>query len=735
MTNGGEQETPRGGAKTGPTGPARGAPGAAAGRDGHNATGSCMPSLGIAMPEEWHSVQEIIERLVPALAESHRIAQACAWLPRAGDRCDTCPHAQGCRDHALCLHRVVTFGCAEDDAGARMPLDALPETLVADGAVRLARGHDAGPAERLWDWLAGMRAHAADVWCFTAEGRLVALCALGHGRRGPTPAQLEPLRQQLAMHLAGARAIERSRAHIQRLQELGLRLAVNNERLRDALHARSIMLTNMSHELRACLNAVIGLSEVVRNGAAGEVTERQNAYLTTVISGGRRLSRLLEDMLDIAAVETGDFVLRAEPCIVARVLSEAVQSARPVAHARSVTLSLDLPGDDVVAVLDPARLRQLAVSLLSAAIRLSVAEGVVHLVAEVADGELVLRIRLQGPTPPLEEREALFEGLQPDTLDAEADDVSSGLRLALARRLAEAQGGVIEWTELSGDGSALVVRLPCGPPPEDQEAPADRRPDVAQPSAQGPVAVVVEQDVPSRIVLAQTAAAAGLAVVELADSDALLASVERLRPAVVVLGQARGGNALDASLRALRARDDGRDLPVVFVGHRLLCEQAMQVGVSATAGYPVDREQMTTLLRTLARPASEDAPMLALIVDDNPAYADAMAAIVEAAGIKAVKAWDGLEGLAMARRLAPDVILLDLMMPRANGLEVMRALQEQDDTRHIPVIVLTVKPLSASETDTLESLAAGVLPKAVFSPEAIHDALRDAGVDLRNDAS
>ena len=698
--------------------------------------GAALMDPGVAMTHGWRSLQEMVKRLTPALSKACRIPQACAWLAMSGDRCDTCPHAENCRDHASCLHRLISVGFAEDDATARMPLDALPETLVGTGCLRLERDPGAAVVAPLWEWFRGMEVRTADMWCFTAEGRVVAVWALGHARQAPAPAQLEPLRRQFRMHIAGAMAMEREGAQIQRLQEMGLRLAVNNERLRGALHARNLMITSLSRELRTGLNAVIGLSEVVRNGAAGDITERQSAYLSTVIAGGRRLARLMEDLLDIAAIETGDFVMRAEPCIAARMLAEAAQSVQAVARSRGVTLHLELPRDDVVVVLDPARLRQVAVNLLSAAVRLSPSGSAVNLAAEVAGGALLLRIRHPGPAAAAGAWDAVFDELRTGAPDAEADDTSSGLRLALAKRLVEAHGGAIDATDLAEGGSEFVARLPFAPAPEAQQAPTERRPCPrgAQPPAEGPVAAVIEQDVPSRIVLAQTAAAAGFAVVEFTDGDALLACVEHLRPAVVVLGQARGAAVLEPAVSALRARDDGLDIPVVFVGHSLLCEQALQVGVSATMSYPVDRTRLTTLLRHVGMPAPEGGPRLALIMDDNPTYADAMAAILEAAGMSALKARDGVEGLAMAQRLTPDAILLDLMMPRANGLEVIQRLQEHDNTRHIPVIVLTVKPLSACETRNLQALAAGVLPKAVFSPKAVYDALREAGVDLHHDA-
>jgi len=525
-----------------------------------------------------------------------------------------------------------------------------------------------------------------------------------------------------------------SRETTLRLQELGMRLAAENEGLREALRARSLLMAHMSHELRTPLNGIIGLTELVRDGAFGPVTEEQSRYLATVESNGAHLVRLIDDLLDIATIETGRFTIRPEPCAVSQVLADAAQTLQPMALSRRITLSVTLPPDDTIVVIDAERLRQIAVNLISNAVKFSPRGRSVEVRARLDGPDLVFSVRDWGPGVPAAEQDVIFEEFRKGSAQSDGKYEGTGLGLPLVRRLTGAMGGTIELHSEEGHGAEFVVRLPAsGTPAGRSSEPVEPGPKPAATTGGEGTVLIAEEDEASREVLAEVVSAEGLRPVTLASPDDLPRLTRELRPALLLVGQARGGPSVVAGLRNLRQDPELVDVPVVFAGPRGLREQAMQIGVTETCAYPVRRPYLGRLInRILARSAVTG---LALVMDDNPAFSEAMAILIETAGLHALSVSDGRTGLEMALRHLPDVIILDLMLPRMNGWQVIDALNADERTRDIPVIVSTVKPLTETERSQLEQKCHALLPKAHFSSDTFLSLLGGlpAGRDARGD--
>jgi CheY-like chemotaxis protein len=278
-------------------------------------------------------------------------------------------------------------------------------------------------------------------------------------------------------------------------------------------------------------------------------------------------------------------------------------------------------------------------------------------------------------------------------------------------------------TSRPGEGSEFVVRLPAGLAPADVPTPTPGLAAMADGAAERPLAAVFERDDAARRLLADAARAAGLATLEVEQPEGLGSVVRESSPDVLVFGQIAGGENLDPELTALRRDPASAALPIVFAGSAALVEQALQIGVTDTVAYPLDRAAVARTLRAITRRPEAGCPRVAVIMDDNPTYAEALTRILATRGVRSLHARDGAEGLELARRHSPDLILLDLMMPRVNGWQVLRDLAADETTRHIPVVVLTVKPLGDDERRDLESRCRGVVSKAHFSRGELWDVL------------
>jgi signal transduction histidine kinase/CheY-like chemotaxis protein len=225
-----------------------------------------------------------------------------------------------------------------------------------------------------------------------------------------------------------------------------------------ANRSKSDFLARMSHELRTPLNAVLGFTQLLE---MEELTPTQRESVDQVSRGGRHLLDLINEVLDITRIETGNLALSPEPVDAAEVMSEVVQLLSAIADRHGITLLGDLGVvGDVHVFADRQRLKQILLNLVANAIKYNRVGGSVslHCTVERTD-RLRINVTDTGPGIPAEHLDRLFEPFE--RLGAEQGEVpGTGIGLALSRRLAEAMGGSVDVDTTPGRGSTFWVELP-----------------------------------------------------------------------------------------------------------------------------------------------------------------------------------------------------------------------------------------------------------------------------------
>ena len=237
-----------------------------------------------------------------------------------------------------------------------------------------------------------------------------------------------------------------------------------NRQLQMASENKSQFVSSMSHELRTPLNAIIGLTEMLVKNAARFGTEKAQEPLQRVNRAGTHLLGLINQVLDLSKIEAGKLELNPQTVQLAPLIEEVIGTARQLAEQNKNRLIVEIAGDLGMLTVDPMRLRQILLNLLSNACKFT-KEGEVKLRASrVRNGSdwIELSVADTGIGMTAEQQAKLFEEFtQADASTAQRFG-GTGLGLAIARKLARMMGGDVTVTSEPGKGSAFTVRLPGG---------------------------------------------------------------------------------------------------------------------------------------------------------------------------------------------------------------------------------------------------------------------------------
>jgi signal transduction histidine kinase len=227
---------------------------------------------------------------------------------------------------------------------------------------------------------------------------------------------------------------------------------------------RSDFLAALSHELRTPLNAILGFADVLLAEVDGPLTDDARESLEVIRSSGEHLRALIDDILDLSALESGELRLSSRMVDVYPIVQEVVREAGIAASAKGLTL--ELSGKPAVAYADPRRVRQIIGNVVGNAIKFT-SRGSVKVRVDPRDGGVSIAIADTGPGIAAKDHEAIFREFF-QTGDVRRQRVGTGLGLAITRRLVQMHRGFIDLRSQLGRGSLFTVVLPSQAPPEQQ---------------------------------------------------------------------------------------------------------------------------------------------------------------------------------------------------------------------------------------------------------------------------
>lgn len=517
------------------------------------------------------------------------------------------------------------------------------------------------------------------------------------------------------------------------------RLVAEQRQAREAAdaanRAKSNFLANMSHELRTPLNAIIGFSELLEDQTFGPLNDKQQRYVTNVHSSGRHLLQLVNDILDLAKIEAGRLVLEPESIDLNALLHDMQRGIEPLATAKRQTFVLEVAENLPSLTADRPKVKQILYNLFSNAIKFTPEGGRIGVRATPArsdDGGDQIQVAVWDSGVGIAEEDLHRIFLEFEQVDSSyvRQQEGTGLGLALTQRLVEAHGGRI-WVESKpGKGSTFTFVLPT----EGRATSIEPRPTTSvrkvEQDREGPLVLVVEDDPTARELLSHYLVEHGYRVLYARSAAEALDLVRKHRPAAITLDILLPDENGLQLLSKLRADPVTKDIPVVVVSIADDRELGSNAGAAGWFVKPVQRQQFIEALDRLVPVASGNGRRVALVVDDDHEAVELTTDVLRGRGFEVLQALGGREGLDLAIRHSPDLIILDLNMPDMSGFTVAQQLRAHPRTRQTPILVSTAMDLTGPQRDDLMRDVQTIVLKG--GAEAILEALERLGLAPRN---
>jgi adenylate cyclase len=499
-----------------------------------------------------------------------------------------------------------------------------------------------------------------------------------------------------------------------------------------ATRAKSQFLTNMSHELRTPLNAIIGITEMLKEDAQETGEDPLIEPLDRIHHAGAHLLALINEILDLAKIESGKFELHSEDVDLGCLMEDVARTAEPLALKNGNRLDIGIASDLGSIQADPVRLRQVIFNLLSNACKFT-RNGTVTLRANretAPDGNRVsILVEDTGIGLTEDQCAKLFQEFTQADSSTTRKYGGTGLGLAISRRLCRIMGGDIEVQSTVGQGSTFTVTLPAG---RGLTGKRGAHPDLkrslidAQPVGQGRRALVIDDEDTSRDILRQILTREGFDVMTASSGRQGIEIARDVQPSVITLDVLMSDLDGWSTLQELKRDTELRDIPVIMVTIVDEENRGYTLGAAAYLTKPVNRE---CLLKALASCRPEHASPRVLVIEDDAHTRGWLTRILREDGWEATEAENGRVALERLSLVDPDIILLDLMMPEMDGFEFVDEIRRDEKTRHLPLIVLTAADLSDEDHRRLSGGIRKILRKRVGGKDEVLSSLREVIAD------
>ena len=526
-------------------------------------------------------------------------------------------------------------------------------------------------------------------------------------------------------------------------QELNAKLQVAVEKAESANRAKSTFLSNMSHDIRTPMNAIIGFTTLALSNI--DDTDRVKDYLAKTLASSNHLLSLINDVLDMSRIESGKIHLEEVEVNLSDVLHDLKNIVSGQIYAKQLELYMDVmdvTDEDVYC--DKTRLNQILLNLLSNAIKFTPAGGTVSVrVRQLAGkvhgcGQYEFRIKDNGIGMSQEFAQKIFEPFERERTSTVSRIQGTGLGMAITKNIVDMMGGTIEVQTAQGKGTEFTVCVPM-------RAQTEQRPVEKITELEGLKALVVDDDFNTCDSVTKMLVKVGMrAEWTLSGKEAVLRARQSIEMsdvyhAYIIDWRLPDMNGIEVT-RQIRSLHD--DTPIIILTAYDWSDievEAKAAGVTAFCSKPMFMSDLReTLMSALGQKSADAVQGLLpeknadfkgkhiLLVEDNELNREIAQEILREYGFLVDTAENGAVAVEKVSTAAPgsyDLVLMDVQMPIMDGYTATRKIRALDDPARakLPILAMTANAFDEDRRNALESGMNGFLSKPIVIDDLVQE--------------
>ncbi len=486
-------------------------------------------------------------------------------------------------------------------------------------------------------------------------------------------------------------------------------------------------IANASHELRTPLHSIIGFSEILLQKTFGDLNEKQQRYTNTIYTSGKHLLHLVNNILDLAKIESGKAELAYETFPLKNTVNEALMVLRPLAEKKLIELKLDLGREVDSFTADKIKFKQILYNLLSNAIKFTAEGGKIGVNIEkirgnkdilpwASEGQKLLKVSVwdTGTGIKPEDREKIFEEFE--QLDPSKATEGTGLGLSLTKKLVELHGGQIEVGGTYGKGAIFNIYLPFVIQEEMSEAKEPKPLPITTPyiMKDGALVLVVEDDVPTTEILTIHLTHAGYRVAHAYDGEEAIRKAIELKPFIITLDVTLPKKDGWEVLQSLKSNPETSDIPIIMHSIGENKELAFALGATDYLVKPVDKTVLLNKLIELSLTTKKARiPVNIMVVTNDNTVRDNIYKNLANEGFIVQSASNLKDGLNLALANRPNIVIIDLNI-KEGGFKCINELRKNDALKNIPIFAIASDTISADDRLRLSCQIDKILNKNIL---------------------
>ena len=500
-------------------------------------------------------------------------------------------------------------------------------------------------------------------------------------------------------------------------------LAIQKEKAEDSTRLKSQFLASMSHELRTPMNSILGLTELILDKA--QMSGKNRERLEVVLKSGKRLMSLINDILDLSKIEAGKMEIREEDLLLEEIIEEVSNTATPLALEKGLSFNVKRNCNTRFIInTDRGLVTQVLINLIGNAIKFTQKGKIELSVSFNQEKMLLFSISDTGIGISDEDRKIIFEEFRQIDGTTTRKYSGTGLGLAISKKILDLLGGKIWVASIEGEGSVFSFTIPVKY--EQEKRKTEVMPvnvEVLRKNIKNPV-LVIDDDPEVRYTIGQYLISKGYEVIFAENGETGIKLAISKQPFAITLDLLLPNKDGWSILKELKENFSTKDIPVILIS--IIGDKNLGYGLGAFEYFvkPISAEKLLTAFSKLESLAKKRIQKI-VIVDDDELEFEKFKNEFKADNITIEYIQDSEFAFNKIAEVQPDLIILDLMMPKLDGITLSHKLKSNSKTKQIPIIISTAKNLSEEEHISLHEIVEDITVKSKGHPLDVLKTVRD----------